>query len=288
MFNIERFLEAQNCDNMYETALQEVKEGWKRSHWIWYVFPQMDGLGSSPMSKEYGIGSLLAAKAYWDDNTLRRRLDEITAALYEHNGEPMEDILGRIDAVKVRSCMTLFNYVDKDANYYEVIRDCFDGEWCKATRERMDKEYEWIRRSALTDHGVHADDKAFMESFSTEADEYTFDQRLGTLIDLFMRGERMKQMVSHYLWSRDTSHYRITGVESTIKSYLASICGQAYENASNSLKEALDLYLDRLDGIDEVMYAAESFDTIMYELTKNQELEGMMNELKSHSLAKER
>ena len=98
----------------------------------------------------------------------------------------------------------------------------------------------------------------------------------------------MKQMVSHYLWSRDTSHYRITGVESTIKSYLASILGQAYENASNPLKEALDLYLDRLDGIDEVMYAAESFDTIMYELTKNQELEGMMNELKSHSLAKER
>lgn len=288
MFNIERFIEAQNCDNIYETALQEVKEGWKRSHWIWYVFPQMDGLGSSPMSKEYGIGSLLEAKAYWDDNTLRSRLDEITAALYEHNGEPMEDILGRIDAVKVRSCMTLFNYVDKDANYYEVIRDCFYGEWCKATRERMDKEYEWIRRSALTDHGVNADDKAFMESFSTEADEYTFDQRLGTLIDLFMRGERMKQMVSYYLWSRDTSHYRITGVESTIKSYLASILGQAYENASNPLKEALDLYLDRLDGIDEVMYAAESFDTIMYELTKNQELEGMMNELKSHSLAKER
>lgn len=288
MFNIERFLEAQNSDNMYETALQEVKDGWKRNHWIWYVFPQMDGLGSSPMSKEYGIGSLLEAKAYWDDNTLRSRLDEITAALYEHNGEPMEDILGRIDAVKVRSCMTLFNYVDKDANYYEVIRDCFNGEYCKATQERMDKEYEWIRRSALSDNGVKADEKAFMESFSTEADEYTFDQRLGTLIDLFMRGERMKQMVSHYLWSRDTSHYRITGVESTIKSYLASILGQAYENASNPLKEALDLYLDRLDGIDEVMYAAESFDTIMYELTKNQELEGMMNELKSHSLAKER
>ena len=288
MFNIERFLEAQNSDNMYETALQEVKDGWKRNHWIWYVFPQMDGLGSSPMSKEYGIGSLLEAKAFWDDNTLRSRLDEITSALYEHNGEPMEDILGRIDAVKVRSCMTLFNYVDKDANYYEVIRDCFNGEYCKATQERMDKEYEWIRRSALSDNGVKADEKAFMESFSTEADEYTFDQRLGTLIDLFMRGERMKQMVSHYLWSRDTSHYRITGVESTIKSYLASILGQAYENASNPLKEALDLYLDRLDGIDEVMYAAESFDTIIYELTKNQELEGMMNELKSHSLAKER
>ena len=288
MFNIERFLEAQNSDNMYETALQEVKDGWKRNHWIWYVFPQMDGLGSSPMSKEYGIGSLLEAKAYWDDNTLRSRLDEITAALYEHNGEPMEDILGRIDAVKVRSCMTLFNYVDKDANYYEVIRDCLNGEYYKATQERMDKEYEWIRRSALSDNGVKADEKAFMESFSTEADEYTFDQRLGTLIDLFMRGERMKQMVSHYLCSRDTSHYRITGVESTIKSYLASILGQAYENASNPLKEALDLYLDRLDGIDEVMYAAESFDTIMYELTKNQELEVMMNELKSHSLAKER
>lgn len=287
MFNIERFLEAQNCDNMYETALQEVKEGWKRSHWIWYIFPQMDGLGSSPLSKEYGIGSLLEAKAYWDDNTLRSRLDEITAALYEHNGEPMEDILGRIDAVKVRSCMTLFNYVDKDSNYNEVIRDCFNGEYCKATRERMDKEYEWIKRSALSENGINADDKTFMENFSAEAEDYTFDQRLGTLIDLFMRGERMKQMVSHYLWSRDTSHYRITGVEATIKSYLASILGQAYENASAPLKEALDLYLDRLDGIDEVMYAAESFDTIMYEVTKNLELEPLMDSFRQHSLVKE-
>ena len=288
MFNIERFIEAQERDNMYETALQEVKDGWKRSHWIWYVFPQMDGLGSSPMSKEYGIGSLLEAKAYWDDNTLRSRLDEITAALYEHNGEPMEDILGRIDAVKVRSCMTLFNYVDKDANYYEVIRDCFDGEYCKATKERMDKEHAWIKRSALRDNGVYADDKAFMECGSAEADEYSFEQRIGTLIDLFMRGERMKQIVSHYLWSRDTSLYRISGVESTIKSYLSHILGGAYGIASDPLKKALDMYLDRMDGIDDVMDAAESFDTIMYEITKNQELESMMNELKRYSLVKER
>lgn len=72
MFNIERFIEAQERDNMYETALQEVKDDWKRSHWIWYVFPQMDGLGSSPMSKEYGIGSLLEAKplrSVWTRNT---------------------------------------------------------------------------------------------------------------------------------------------------------------------------------------------------------------------------
>lgn len=105
-------------------------------------FPTDGRTRQQPHVKEYGIGSLLEAKAYWDDNTLRSRLDEITAALYEHNGEPMEDILGRIDAVKVRSCMTLFNYVDKDANYYEIIRDCFNGEYCKATQERMDKEYE--------------------------------------------------------------------------------------------------------------------------------------------------
>ena len=200
----------------------------------------------------------------------------------------MEDILGRIDAVKVRSCMTLFNYVDKDANYYEVIRDCFDGEYCKATKERMDKEHAWIKRSALRDNGVYADDKAFMECGSAEADEYSFEQRIGTLIDLFMRGERMKQIVSHYLWSRDTSLYRISGVESTIKSYLSHILGGAYGIASDPLKKALDMYLDRIDGIEDVMDAAESFDTIMYEITKNQELESMMNELKRHSLVKER
>lgn len=82
MFDIERFIEAQDYCNSYETALEEVKRGCKRTHWIWYVFPQMSGLGESHMSKKYAINSLLEAKAYWDNPILKARLLEITKAIF--------------------------------------------------------------------------------------------------------------------------------------------------------------------------------------------------------------
>ena len=103
---IDRFIEAQNKHNAYQTALDEVKAGRKKTHWIWYIFPQMRGLGTSEMSKFYGIGGREEAMQYINHPILRDRLVEITEAVY-NSDKTVYEIFGN-DAIKVRSCMLLF------------------------------------------------------------------------------------------------------------------------------------------------------------------------------------
>lgn len=124
MADLSRFLNAQARD--YEQALSEIRAGRKRSHWIWYIFPQIKGLGHSGMSQYYGIGSLEEAKQYLQDQLLRDRLIEISEALLEQEGK-IESIVGYIDAMKVRSCMTLFREADPDIRVFDKVLDKFYG-----------------------------------------------------------------------------------------------------------------------------------------------------------------
>ena len=121
--SLERFLEAQ--EHKYDIALKEIRAGKKRTHWMWYIFPQLRGLGRSQMAYAYGINGLEEAKAYLKHPVLSARLNEICEALLEHKGEDIEDILGDIDAMKLRSSMTLFAFIsEKDSVFHQVI-DCF-------------------------------------------------------------------------------------------------------------------------------------------------------------------
>ncbi|MGM9811843.1 MAG: DUF1810 domain-containing protein [Muribaculaceae bacterium] len=124
-FNPERFLAAQNF--YYSLALQEITDGRKRSHWIWFIFPQLAVLGRSANAKYYGISGLDEAKAYLEHPILGARLREITAALLQHRGEKAEDIFGGIDALKVRSCMTLFDAVSPNDVFNEVLDAFYHG-----------------------------------------------------------------------------------------------------------------------------------------------------------------
>lgn len=99
-FDIQRFIKAQDSCGTYKIALNEVRNGRKRSHWIWYIFPQIAGLGQSSTSKYYGIQSLLEAKAYWENELLRNRLLEITSALLERD-DSAQNIFGGLDAMNV-------------------------------------------------------------------------------------------------------------------------------------------------------------------------------------------
>ena len=103
---LERFVKAQDQCDTYQTALNEVKSGKKRTHWIWYIFPQMVGLGYSEMSRYYGIRGREEASAYMHHPILRERLVEITEAVYQQD-KSVYEIFGD-DAIKVRSCMLLF------------------------------------------------------------------------------------------------------------------------------------------------------------------------------------
>jgi uncharacterized protein (DUF1810 family) len=125
-FNLRRFVEAQDDAAIYARALGELRDGRKRSHWIWFVFPQIAGLGSSPMSQAYAIRSLDEARAYVAHPTLGPRLRESCEALLANDPAlTAEQILGGIDATKVRSSMTLFAEADPSEPLFGQVLDRF-------------------------------------------------------------------------------------------------------------------------------------------------------------------
>ena len=117
--SLDRFVAAQERD--YATALAELRAGDKRSHWMWYVFPQLAGLGSSAMAQRYAIASLDEARAYLSHPLLGARLDACVAALAALEGTTPERVLGAIDAVKLRSSLTLFVAAGAGAGFADLL-----------------------------------------------------------------------------------------------------------------------------------------------------------------------
>lgn len=124
-YNLYRFLLAHQYN--YENALREITDGHKRTHWIWFVFPQLAVLGRSANGKYYGISGYDEAKAYLEHPILGARLREMTTVLLQHRGKSAVDILGDIDAVKVRSCMTLFDAVSPNDIFRDVLDAFYNG-----------------------------------------------------------------------------------------------------------------------------------------------------------------
>ena len=123
---LDRFVEAQ--DGMYDDALAELGAGRKRTHWIWFIFPQLAGLGSSPTAQFYAIASLAEAKAYLAHPVLGPRLRECAQALLSIEGRSARDILGYPDDLKLRSSMTLFaRAADDPALFQAVLARYYDG-----------------------------------------------------------------------------------------------------------------------------------------------------------------
>jgi len=134
-FNLERFQEAQA--DSYATALAEVRRGAKRSHWMWYIFPQIAGLGSSGMARRYAIQSLAEARAYLAHPVLGTRLREIVGVLRELPDASPEAVFGGIDAVKLRSSLTLFEAAGGGALFGDALDRWFGGERDGATLARL-------------------------------------------------------------------------------------------------------------------------------------------------------
>ena len=134
---LERFVEAQKRD--YKIALEEVRSGQKLTHWIWYIFPQMYGLGHSCYANLYGIRDRKEAEEYLKDKTLGKRLREITSTLLQHEGKSAEEIFGELDAMKVRSSMTLFDAVCPNDMFAEVLEKFYNGERCGITIAKLNE-----------------------------------------------------------------------------------------------------------------------------------------------------
>lgn len=132
MEDLNRFIEAQ--ENNYSFALEEIRNGRKRGHWIWYIFPQLKGLGHSYNSDYYGITNIKEAIEYLNHPILGKRLREITEALLSlPAGKTAREILGGIDARKVKSSMTLFYLASKETLFIDVINRYYDGKMDELT-----------------------------------------------------------------------------------------------------------------------------------------------------------
>lgn len=133
-YNLNRFLEAQS--DAYETAYSEICAGRKRSHWMWYMFPQLKGLGRSATSEYYGIDGISEAKEYLAHPVLRNRLMEITQALIRLDTNDAHGIFGTPDDKKLRSCMTLFDIVSPNDIFNDVLTKFSDGDKdCKTLKQ---------------------------------------------------------------------------------------------------------------------------------------------------------
>lgn len=135
-YNLQRFLDAQHGD--YEQALAEVRNGRKYSHWIWYVFPQLKGLGMSYNSQYYGISGKEEAEAYLEHPVLGKRLREITSAFLQLTDKTAQEVFGSLDAMKVLSCMTLFAEVASDDLFQQVIIRYYQGKPDETTRKLLE------------------------------------------------------------------------------------------------------------------------------------------------------
>jgi uncharacterized protein (DUF1810 family) len=135
-FNLNRFVEAQ--EPVYDRVLAELRHGRKTGHWIWFVFPQIDGLGHSAMAQRFAITSLEEAKAYLDHPLLGTRLLECTGLVCQLKGRSVREILGTPDDMKFRSCMTLFCRASSDPRVFEeALQMFFGGEPDPLTLERI-------------------------------------------------------------------------------------------------------------------------------------------------------
>lgn len=137
-YDLERFVKAQSQD--YDQALREIRAGRKRSHWIWYIFPQLKGLGFSFPSEYYGITDEGEAKQYLAHPVLGARLMEITTALLELTGNDPLAVMGHPDDLKLLSSMTLFAQIsDRGSIFHQVIEKYYGGSYDKRTLQMLGK-----------------------------------------------------------------------------------------------------------------------------------------------------
>jgi len=135
-FDLKRFVDAQAP--VYDNVLDELRDGWKRSHWMWFVFPQLRGLGVSPMAARYGISSLEEARAYLLHDVLGPRLRECTRLVNRVQGRSVAEIFGSPDDLKLRSSMTLFaRATDDNEDFVALLDNYFFGQEDPLTVARL-------------------------------------------------------------------------------------------------------------------------------------------------------
>lgn len=289
LFGLERFVTAQNTCNSYELALKEIKDGRKRSCWMWFVFPQIQGLGHSRMSQQYSIKSLLEAKAYLEDDTLGQRLYDIMNALT--TDKSANEIFGRLNAMKLRSCLTLFDIVSPDEIFAEFLDYYFNKERCKKTLRIVLPELIGYREEcAFSRNGVIDPPRAFFESGTHESMNIEVGQKIGTLLDLSRRGYTMRTLLSSYLWHKDFSYYRLSGIKNTLIDYMRIFFIEISENANDKefFNKMNDIYCKyQFADTEQVFMIADALDEFLLKYGNDSHVTPIIDAYLEDSLCKE-
>lgn len=288
LFDLERFVKAQDTYDSYSIALKEIKDGWKQSHWMWYIFPQIQGLGHSSTSQKYSIKSLLEASAYLQHDVLGPRLYEVMNALPVHGDA--EEIFGQLDAIKLRSCLTLFDLVSPNEIFADFLENYFNKERCQKTMKIVSSELSYYKEDdAFRRNDIKEVPRAFLEGIDG-SDKLTYNNCLGTLLDLFGRGETMRMLVSRHLWSKnDFSAYRVSNVKHRLLSYMGSLIREiAGETQDQTLLNDLSAIYNRYELADDnqLLQIADAIDDFWRKYSNDVRVKPVIDSLITDSLCK--
>ena len=184
---LERFLKAQSED--YETAYEEMSKGKKRSHWIWYVYPQIKGLGMSYMDKEYSINSIKEARDYVKNEKLYNNLIEMTELLLEIKHNDIKEVMWYPDDLKLRSCMTLFYAISGNNIFEKVIDKFYEGEKDMRTINILNKMFIDEKKTL---------NKKFCEQFEKRINKIEKEEK----IKIEKRVKLEKELKKEELWKK--------------------------------------------------------------------------------------
>lgn len=231
-FDLDRFIKAQDDNDNYQTAIQELENGEKESHWIWFIFPQIRGLGHSKMSKRYGISSLYEAYAYLNHDELRNRLYNAVRTLNDHNyGRDIEYVMGDVDAMKLKSCLTLFDAIEPGGEFDRALQYFFDEERDDKTLQIIANDRKILDEEVWEKFGVKHPERAFFDDGCHEANGMERQERYATFMDLTRRGYSVVTLTWQYLIHHGDlfDSYRTSNTESTLLSMGFKLLFEALE-----------------------------------------------------------
>jgi len=289
LFDLGRFVTAQDANDSYNTALKEIEDGRKKSHWMWYVFPQIQGLGHSIMSQKYSIKSLLEANAYLEHDILGSRMYKVMNALPIHGDA--EEIFGELDAMKLRSCLTLFDLVSPKEIFADFLDNYFNGERCQKTLKIVSSELRYYQGDdAFKRNGIYEVPRAFLEGIDG-SDQLTYNNRIGTLLDLLDRGETMRMLVSRHLWNKSGfSAYRLSSVKHGILSNMKNIFHEIKDNVKDNvlLNEMNGIYNRYVLAEDyQLLQIADAFDEFWRDYSNDTRVKPVIDSFIKDSLCKQ-
>lgn len=295
MSKLKHFEEAQEGSLGYETALAEIRSGRKQSDWMLYIFPRLKGLERGYDAEYYGIESLYEACQYMEHGDLGRRLRDITYAVLMHDTMYIEDIMdGWEDAERFRASMTLFDIICPGEYFGRCLDVFFDDKRDERTLAMVEKERSFLYGpSAFEELGISGfSERGYFEGGVVESDEIPTEVKLPTVLRLVLKGNSMLEMVHHYLFHKDFTYYRLSGVESRLEWYRNQMLLNMSQNASESSQKVLKRVFQRLERLDfsigfgeesdmeeAVDDAAKAFDYVVYECGKDEELKAKMVEI---------